>query len=38
MVCDPDRMRLLGRRVRRWDVNIEMNIKQNGLFVSCASG
>ena len=42
MVCVPERKCLLGRPLREWYVNIEMDIEQNGLFVclfvSCTSG
>lgn len=38
VVCIPERKCLLGRPVRKWYVNIEMDIKQNGLFVSSTSG
>ena len=33
MVCVPERKCLLGRPVRKWYINIEMDIEQNGLFV-----
>jgi hypothetical protein len=37
VVCVPERC-LLGRPVRKWDDDIEMDIKLNGLFVSFRIG